>query len=44
MLGADEALFGALPATDDELPRAPGADETLLIWDERMELHRQGVD
>lgn len=41
MAGSDEdALFGTLPAMDAPPRPAAGAEEMLLIWDERMELHR----
>ncbi len=40
MLGSEDALFSTLPAEDAPPKLSRGAEETLLIWDERMELHR----
>ena len=40
MLGSEDALFSSLPAEDAPPPPPPSSEEMLLIWDERMELHR----
>lgn len=40
MLGSEDALFSSLPAEDAPPQPPPSAEEMLLIWDERMELHR----
>ena len=40
MLGSEDVLFSSLPAEDAPPQLPPSAEEMLLIWDERMELHR----